>query len=80
MARSWGSVATMDQHFRNVIQYLEVDLPSAFRMCSGNPARIAEAARKGHIEAGMDADLVVLDGGLQVAATVCRGVVAWERK
>ena len=75
-----GSVATMDQHFRNVIQYLEVDLPSAFRMCSGNPARIAEAARKGHIEAGMDADLVVLDGGLQVAATVCRGVVAWERK
>ena len=75
-----GSVATMDQHFRNVIQYLEVDLPSAFRMCSGNPARIAEAARKGHIEPGMDADLVILDGGLQVVATVCRGVVAWQRQ
>ena len=75
-----GSVATMDQHFRNVIQYLEVDLPSAFRMCSGNPARIAEAARKGHIEPGMDADLVMLDGGLQVVATVCRGAVAWQRQ
>ena len=74
-----GSVATMDQHFRNVIQYLEVDLPSAFRMCSGNPARIAEAARKGHIEPGMDADLVILDAGLQVSATICRGVVAWRR-
>lgn len=74
-----GSVATMDQHFRNVIQYLEADLPSAFRMCSGNPARIAEAARKGHIEPGMDADLVILDAGLQVSATICRGVVAWRR-
>ena len=74
-----GSIATMDQHFRNVIQYLEADLPSAFRMCSGNPARIAEAARKGHIEPGMDADLVILDAGLQVSATICRGVVAWRR-
>ena len=74
-----GSVATMDQHFRNVIQYLEVDLGSAFRMCSGNPARIAGAARKGHIEPGMDADLVILDQGFQVAATICRGTLAWQR-
>ncbi|MEO6398951.1 MAG: N-acetylglucosamine-6-phosphate deacetylase [Tepidiformaceae bacterium] len=74
-----GSVATMDEHFRNVIQWLGVDLPAAFRMCSGNPSRIAGAARKGHIEQGLDADLVVLDGALQVAATVCRGAVAWRR-
>lgn len=75
-----GSVATMDQHFRNAIQWLEVDLASAFRLCSGNPSRIAEAARKGHIEREMDADLVILDEGLQVAATICRGVVAWKRE
>lgn len=74
-----GSVATMDQHFRNIIQYLEVDLPSAFRMCSGNPARLAEAARKGHIEPRMDADLVILDEGLQVAATICGGKIVWQR-
>ncbi|MBA4181151.1 MAG: N-acetylglucosamine-6-phosphate deacetylase [Anaerolinea sp.] len=75
-----GSVATMDQHFRNVIQYLEVDLRKAFRMCAGNPARIAEASRKGRLEPGMDADIVVLDEGLRVEATICRGQVAWRRE
>ena len=75
-----GSVATMDTHFRNVIQYLEVDLRKAFRMCSTNPARVAEAARKGRLEPGMDADIVILDEGLQVAATVCRGRLAWQRE
>lgn len=74
-----GSVATMDQHFRNVIQYLEVDVRKAFRMCAGNPARIAEASRKGRLEPRMDADIVILDEGLQVEATICRGAVAWRR-
>ena len=75
-----GSVATMDEHFRNVIQYLEVDLRKAFRMCSGNPARIAEAPRKGRLEPGMDADIVVLDESLNVEATICRGRLVWQRE
>lgn len=75
-----GSVATMDEHFRNLVQYLEADLEKAFRMCSSNPARIAGASRKGRLEPGMDADIVVLDGGLQVEATICRGQLAWQRE
>lgn len=69
-----GSVATMDQHFRNAIEFLGIDVPTAFRLCSSNPARVAGAAeRKGAIIPGMDADLVLLDDGLRVVATVCRG-------
>lgn len=70
----------MDQHFRNVIEFLGVDVPAAFRLCSANPARIAGTERrKGAIERGMDADIVMLDRELKVAATVCRGEVVYQR-
>ncbi len=69
-----GSVETMDQHFRNAMRFLGVSIGTAFRLCATNPARIAGAAtRKGQIERGMDADLVLLDGDLRVRGTVCRG-------
>ena len=75
-----GSVATMDEHFRNVLDFLGIDLFTAFRICATNPARVAGAHdRKGAIDRGMDADIVMLDSGLNVAATVCRGEIAFVR-
>lgn len=75
-----GSVATMDQHFRNVVDFLRVDLTTAFRLCATNPARVAGASsRKGRLERGFDADLVLLDSELQVSATVCGGRVVYRR-
>jgi N-acetylglucosamine-6-phosphate deacetylase len=76
-----GSVATFDQHFRNALEFLDVDLPAAFRLASTNPARVAGvAARKGTLEAGKDADLVALDAARTVVFAVCRGVVAFDRR
>ena len=76
-----GSVATMDQHFRNVVRFLDIDLPTAFRICSTNPARVAGASdRKGALAHGMDADIVLVDGSLDVAATVCRGRLSYLRE
>lgn len=74
-----GSVATMDMHFRNTMEFLGVDLATAFRLCSPNPARVAGAAsRKGQVERGFDADLVLLDANLNVRATVCRGELTFD--
>ena len=74
-----GRVETMDQHFRNTMKFLGVSISTAFRLCSTNPARIAGAAnRKGQVERGMDADLVLLDGDLNVRKTICRGEVAFD--
>lgn len=76
-----GSVETMDQHFRNTMRFLGISISTAFRLCSTNPARVAGASnRKGQVERGMDADLVLLDGDLQVQMTICRGDVAFDRK
>ena len=76
-----GSVATMDAHFRNAIHFLGIDPATAFRLCSTNPALVAGVGnRKGRLEPGFDADLVVLDEHLEVRATVCRGQVAFERR
>ena len=74
-----GSVETMDQHFRNTMRFLGISLSTAFRLCSTNPSRVAGASnRKGQLERGMDADLVLLDGDLQVRMTVCRGEIAFD--
>lgn len=75
-----GSVATMDQHFRNAIAFLGIEPTTAFRLCATNPARVAGASRrKGMLDRGYDADIVLLDSDLQVAATVCRGAVVFQR-
>ncbi|MCC6381266.1 MAG: N-acetylglucosamine-6-phosphate deacetylase [Dehalococcoidia bacterium] len=74
-----GSLATMDEHFRNAMDFLAIDAGAAFRLCATNPARVVGALdRKGSLERGKDADLVLLDGERQVVATVCRGVLMWN--
>lgn len=74
-----GSVATMDEHFRNAMDFLAIDAGAAFRLCATNPARVVGALdRKGSLERGKDADLVLLDAERRVTATVCRGVLSWN--
>ncbi len=74
-----GSVETMDQHFRNTLKFLGVNVSTAFRLCSTNPARVAGASnRKGQLDRGMDADVVLLDRDLRVHLTICRGEVAFD--
>jgi N-acetylglucosamine-6-phosphate deacetylase len=75
-----GSVSTMDQHFRNAIEFLGIDLPTAFRLCAENPAAVAGVSgRKGRITAGYDADIVLLDSSSEVVATIARGELAYCR-
>ena len=76
-----GSVATMDQHFRNAMEFLGVDISIAFRLCSTNPAAIANAAaRKGRLAPGFDADIVGFDAQGRVRLTLCRGAVVFDSR
>ncbi len=76
-----GSTVTMDEHFRNVVETLHIDLGTAFRLCSANAARvIGVERRKGALQHGFDADIVLLDSELRVVVTVCRGLIAYDAR
>jgi N-acetylglucosamine-6-phosphate deacetylase len=73
-----GSVLTMDRALRNVVQMTGVSLQEAVGMLTQNPAQAARvASRKGRVQAGYDADLVILDSTLALQATICQGRVAF---
>jgi N-acetylglucosamine-6-phosphate deacetylase len=73
-----GSVLTMDQALRNVLQMTEASLQQAVGMLTLNPAHAAQASHcKGRLQAGYDADLLIFDHTLTLQATICRGSVAF---
>jgi N-acetylglucosamine-6-phosphate deacetylase len=69
-----GSALTMDRAVRNVMKFAGIDLQQAARAASMNPAQVV-GIKKGTIEAGTDADFVVLTPDGEVRATVIKGVV-----
>ncbi|MEW9526896.1 N-acetylglucosamine-6-phosphate deacetylase [Microbispora sp. NPDC049125] len=74
-----GSTLTMDAAFRRTVREVGLPLADAARMASLTPARVLGLDdRIGSIEAGKDADLVVLDDDLRVEGVMKRGV--WVRR
>jgi N-acetylglucosamine-6-phosphate deacetylase len=62
-----GSGMTMDLAVRHACEWLDVSLPQAVAMASANPAEVLGIGdRKGMIEPGYDADMLLLDDRLQV--------------
>jgi N-acetylglucosamine-6-phosphate deacetylase len=68
-----GSVLTMVDAVRNMVQLVGLSLPAAVAMASGNPARRHRLVHKGELKAGLDADLVLLDQDLNVLKTIVEG-------
>jgi len=63
-----GSVATMDRLIRTIVQQAGIPLADAIQMSSLTPARIMHVDdRKGSIEVGKDADIVIYTPELTVA-------------
>ncbi len=76
-----GSVLTMDQALRNVLQMTEASLQQAIGMLTLNPAHAAQVShRKGRLQVGYDADLLIFNHSLALQATICRGSVAFATK
>ncbi|MCM3708977.1 N-acetylglucosamine-6-phosphate deacetylase [Sporosarcina luteola] len=75
-----GSVLKMDEAVR-MMWSVAADLPDLIRMSSSNAAnRLGVFDRKGSIEVGKDADLVLLDADFEVRTTICRGKVSYSRE
>jgi N-acetylglucosamine-6-phosphate deacetylase len=74
-----GSTLTMDQAVRNVVAFCDVTVEQAARMAATTPAELLGIAdRRGAIEPGLDADLVVLEPDLSLVGVLACG--AWARR
>lgn len=75
-----GSVVPMHRCVSKVVQHMGISLFEAFRMASATPATILKISdRKGTIEPGKDADLVILDSHLDVTHTVIGGHIVYSK-
>ena len=69
-----GSVATMDRLIRTMVQKADIPLADAARMVSETPARIMGVFdRKGSLQKGKDADIIIMDEDLNVRAVWAMG-------
>lgn len=74
-----GSVATMDRLIRTVVQKAEIPLADAVRMASETPAKIMGVYdRKGSLQKGKDADIIVMDEDLNIRAVWAMGKLVPE--
>ncbi|MFE8701592.1 N-acetylglucosamine-6-phosphate deacetylase [Cytobacillus sp. FJAT-54145] len=76
-----GSILKMKQAVQNIVDYTNISLVEAIQLVTVNPAKQLNIYdRKGSIEIGKDADLVVLNKELDVTLTLCRGIKAYEKE
>jgi N-acetylglucosamine-6-phosphate deacetylase len=69
-----GSTLKINEGLRNLVEKAGVPWQTAINACTLNPARLIGMERtKGSLQAGKDADIVVLRDDYSVEATVTRG-------
>jgi N-acetylglucosamine-6-phosphate deacetylase len=74
-----GSTLSLNHAVRNLIKMTGVDLPTAIRMASLNPAKqIGLSETKGSIEIGKDADLILFDEGFNIKRTIIKGMTIYK--
>ncbi|UCD39022.1 MAG: N-acetylglucosamine-6-phosphate deacetylase, partial [Fidelibacterota bacterium] len=76
-----GTTLDLRQMMLNFMEFTGCTLESAVKAASTNPARTLNLHdRKGSIEVGKDADLVLLDHDLSVWATLVNGRMVYQRE
>ena len=74
-----GSVATADRLVRNMVFMAGVPLMDAIKMITSTPARIMNvSAKKGTLEKGKDADIVLFDEKINVGMVIVKGQVVFN--
>ena len=76
-----GSVLTMDKAVKNMVNKVGIPLSKAIQMASFNPAKsIGVDDKKGSLEPGKDADIVILNKNLEAELTMVAGKIVYRRK
>lgn len=73
-----GSLLTMNRAVKNANEMLGKPLPEAIALATINPARsLSIADRKGSLEKGKDADIIICDTFLSVRRTIVEGTTVY---
>jgi N-acetylglucosamine-6-phosphate deacetylase len=75
-----GSALTMDRGMANLLRWLDLPPEQVWAMGTLNPARVLGLPRKGRLEAGADADLVLWETDLRPAQTWVGGICTYEKE
>jgi N-acetylglucosamine-6-phosphate deacetylase len=70
-----GSALTQLGAFRNAVWKFRRSVAEASRLCARTPAWIVGLESKGYLAPGMDADVLILDSGLEIQAVILQGEV-----
>ncbi|MBX5435656.1 MAG: beta-aspartyl-peptidase [Alicyclobacillaceae bacterium] len=73
VAMGIGSIATLWEETRDTIVQEEVPVETAVTMVTRNVARVLKLGRKGKIQAGLDADLILTDREFQIQHVFAKG-------
>lgn len=75
-----GSVATANRLIRTMVSMADVSLPDAIKMMTATPARILGISnKKGSLEAGKDADIVIFDENMNIETTIIKGKIVYDK-
>jgi N-acetylglucosamine-6-phosphate deacetylase len=75
-----GSIATANRLVKTMVSTADVSLIDAIKMITYTPARILNIAdKKGSIEPGKDADIVIFDEDINVEITIIKGKVCYSK-
>ncbi|MDO7485681.1 N-acetylglucosamine-6-phosphate deacetylase [Peribacillus sp. NPDC096622] len=76
-----GSILKMNDAIKNTLEYTDCSMTDIIKMTAENPAKqLRIFDRKGSIQVGKDADLVILNDRLDVEMTFCRGNLAFKKE
>lgn len=76
-----GSILKMNDAIKNTMKYTDCSMTDIIKMTAENPAKqLRIFDRKGSIQVGKDADLVILNDRLDVEMTFCRGNLAFKKE
>ena len=74
-----GSVLRLNRAVQNVYENTDIGIAKAFACASLNPATaIHEESRKGSLEVGKDADIIIIDTDFNVIKTIIGGTTRYE--
>jgi len=75
-----GSALTMNQAVKNAVKFGGISIHEAVKMATLNPAKVLGISnKKGTIEKGKDADIIIFDGALDIKTAIVNGHIVYNK-